>query len=129
MNLEVYDIETLSNLFTYIGYSVKEKKYYQYVIHKSRNDFKVLIEHLKRDKLVQIGYNNEKFDYPVIHHLLNHELDYITMDGDQLARRLYQKAQEVIDQDFSAIADRNKHIPQIDLLAIWHFDNVAKATR
>ena len=73
---EVYDIETLSNLFTYTGYSRQENKYYQFVIWRKQNDYEKLVQHLKRDKLIQIGFNNENFDYPVIHHILNHYEEY-----------------------------------------------------
>ena len=56
---EVYDIETLSNLFTYTGYCRQTKTYHQFVIHSSQNEYVNLINHLKRDKLIMIGYNNE----------------------------------------------------------------------
>lgn len=56
---EVYDIECLSNLFTYTGYCRQTKVYHQFVIHKLQNDYETLIQHLKRDKLIMIGYNNE----------------------------------------------------------------------
>ena len=32
MIIEVYDIETLSNLFTYTGFDAKKKEWYQFVI-------------------------------------------------------------------------------------------------
>ena len=130
MILEVYDLECLSNLFTYTGYSINDKRYYQFVIHYSRNNYKELINHLRRDpSLLMIGYNNEGYDYPMIHHLINHYDEYINLSGAELTRRLYQKSQDVINQEFSAIADYNKFIKQLDLFKIWHFDNKAKYTR
>ena len=54
----VYDIESLSNLFTYTGFIRKDKTYVQYVIHRTRNDYQELIDHLKTEGLIQIGYNN-----------------------------------------------------------------------
>jgi hypothetical protein len=32
-----------------------------------------------------------------------------------LTSKIYNKSQEVIDMEFSAIADKNKFIPQLDL--------------
>ena len=58
MILEVYDIECLRNLFTYTGYCPKEDKYYQFVICDWRNELNELYQHLTRDKLLQVGYNN-----------------------------------------------------------------------
>ena len=46
MILEVYDIETLSNLFTYTGFDATNKKWHQFVISKWRNDSKDLYNHL-----------------------------------------------------------------------------------
>lgn len=59
MTLEVYDLECLSNLFTYTGYVPKENKYYQFCICRWKNELNNLLEHLHRDKLIQVGYNNK----------------------------------------------------------------------
>jgi len=125
---EVYDIECLSNLFTYTGYCRQTKKYHQFVIHKTRNDYEALIEHLFRDKLIMIGYNNENYDYPIIHHLINHQDQYKNLQGKELAERIYKKSQDIIFSEFSSVGDWNKHIVQVDLFKIWHYDNLAKST-
>ena len=125
---EVYDIEVLSNLFTYTGYDRQEKKYYQFVIHSSRNDYEKLIEHLFRGKLIMVGYNNENYDYPIIHHMINHYEEYKYLNGRELAQKIYDKSQSIIEERFSSVADKNKHIVQIDLFKIWHYDNMAKLT-
>lgn len=127
--LEVYDLECLSNLFTYTGYNIKEKKYYQFVICKWRNDYLDLINHLKNDdmSLMQIGFNNESYDYPLEHHLIKHFNIYKDINGEELAQQLYKKSQDIINMEFSAIADKNKYIPQLDLYKIWHFNNKARA--
>lgn len=126
MDYEVYDIECLSNLFTYTGYDLNSKEYFQFVIHDSKNDYELLYNHLKGRKLVQIGFNNEGYDYPVIHHLLNHYDEYVTKSGHLLSQCIYQKSQEVIMMEFSEIADRNKFIQQIDLYKIHHLNNKAR---
>lgn len=126
MDYEVYDIECLSNLFTYTGYDLNSKEYFQFVIHDSKNDYELLYNHLKGRKLVQIGFNNEGYDYPVIHHLLNHYDEYVTKSGHLLSQRIYQKSQEIIMMEFSEIADRNKFIQQIDLYKIHHLNNKAR---
>ena len=125
---EVYDIECLSQTFTYVGYNRNEKKYYEFVIHESRNDYKKLINHLSRESLVMIGFRNDDYDYPIIHHMINHYNDYVDLSGEDLARKIYTKSQSVIDAEFSTVADKNKFIFQIDLFKIWHFDNYARST-
>ena len=125
---EIYDLEVLSNLFTYTGYCRQSKTYIQFVIHKSRNDLIKLVEHLSQKDLIMIGYNNENYDYPILHHILNHYEEYKLLDGQELAQRIYKKSQSVIESEFSTVADWNKKIKQIDLYKIWHYDNKAKAT-
>lgn len=125
---EVYDIETLSNLFTYTGFCRQNEQYYQFVIHSSRNDYEELMKHLFRDKLIMIGYNNDSFDYPIIHHLINHYEEYKHLTGFELSQKIYAKSQEIISEQFTTVADWNKHIKQVDLFKIWHFDNAAKLT-
>ena len=126
--IEVYDLECMSNLFTYTGYDRTEDKWYQFVIHKTRNDYLDLMKHLFRSPLLMVGYNNLGYDYPLLHHLINHYDEYKTMDGATLASRLYQKSQEIIDMEFSVIADKNTRIPQLDIYKVHHWDNAAKAT-
>ena len=128
MIIEVYDIETLSNLFTYTGFDAKQKEWYQFVICNWRNETELLYNHLFRDKICQVGFNNESFDYIVLHHFINHYDEYKTMSGQEIAQDLYNKSQDIINQEFSVIADKNKYIRQIDLFKIWHYNNKARAT-
>lgn len=125
---EVYDIECLSNLFTYTGFCRTTKTWHQFVIHSSRNDYFELIKHLQRKSLILIGYNNDSYDYPVLHHLLKHFDEYQYLNGWELSQRIYQKSQSIINEEFSVIADWNKLIFQIDLFKVWHFENKAKLT-
>lgn len=126
--VEVYDLESLSNLFTYTGYCRQEDKYYQFVIHKSLNQYAELMQHIRRGRLVMVGFNNLNYDYPLLHHLINHYDEYIHLTGSELAQKIYQKSQEIIDMEYSAIADKNTYIPQIDVFKVNHWDNPAKAT-
>ena len=73
-----------------------------------------------RKGFFQIGFNNNNFDYPILHHFLNHYHEYKYLSGDQIAFKLYQKAQELIhdENQFKEIADKNKFIFQIDLFQI-----------
>lgn len=132
MNFEIYDLETLSNLFTYTGYDCLNKQYYQYVICNWKNDIKNLINHLNNIKsnYYQVGFNNENFDYPIIHHLLLNAERYRHISGQEIAQDLYQKAQTIINSEskFKSILDREKFIKQIDLFKIAHYDNKARLT-
>ena len=125
---EVYDLESLSNLFTYTGYDVKNDKWYQYVICEWRNDTEKLYEHLTSRNMIMVGFNNEDYDYPLLHHFINHIEEYRLKSGQEVAQALYTKSQYLIENQFTAIADKNKYIRQLDLYRIWHYNNPARAT-
>jgi len=125
MILEVYDLESLSNLFTYTGYRSKTDTWYQYVICKWRNDAKLLYEHLTEEPFIQCGFNNLAYDYPLLHHFLRHwKGEYEYYDGQELAQALYAKSQYLIDELFTEV--KKPLIPQIDLYKIWHYNNKAR---
>ena len=127
---EVYDLESLSNLFTYTGYNVQENKWYQFVICDWRNDVEDLYNHLMTNpsKIIMVGFNNEAYDYPLLHHIINHYSEYKFCSGQELACKIYEKSQYLIDQQFTEIADKNKYIRQLDLYKIWHYNNKARST-
>ena len=123
----IYDIETLANLFTYTAKNRDTKEIVQFVIWKERNDYASFVDHLRKCKGM-VGYNNLAFDYPVIHHLLKGipEMQYWT--GDKITASVYKKAQSVIKAEFSTVKEEEVMIPQMDLFAIWHFNNKARIT-
>ena len=122
----VYDIETFYNLFTVTFYIRKKEEYKQFVIHDELNQYDELLEFLFSDHWIMIGFNNETFDYPVIHHMINHKNEYTQLNGLSLAGNIYKKAQSIISEEFTTVWDNNKHIPQIDLFKIFHLDNKAR---
>ena len=129
MNVEVYDIETLSNCFTYTGYNTKDNKWYQFVIHDSINQLGELYDHIKNDLIMMVGFNNEKFDYPVLHWILTNTTKLIRQSSDQIARDIYKEAQRIINStEYEVISDNKKFVPQTDLFLIWHYNNKARLT-
>ena len=127
MLLEIYDLECLSNLFTYTGYQPKTDKWFQYVICPWRNDAEELYKHLTQEKLCQVGFNNLAYDYPLLHHFLRHyPEEYRDLDGYMLSQKLYVKSQYLIDQLFTEV--KKPLIKQVDLYKIWHYNNKARLT-
>ena len=125
MIIEVYDLECLSNLFTYTGYRSKTNTWYQYVICPWRNDAKELYEHLTEEVFIQCGFNNLAYDYPLLHHFLRHwEKDYEYSDGLKLSQALYAKSQYLVEEMFTEV--KRPLIRQIDLYKIWHYNNKAR---
>ena len=117
----VYDIESLSNLFTVTFYEIKNKKYKSFVIHESQNDLKELVAYLK---LVtgMIGYNNLDYDYRVIHPLITKP--NFTLTGEEAAKEIYKRSTALVEEK---VKERPiPVIPQRDLFRIWHFNSKTK---
>jgi len=123
----IYDIETLKNCFTYTAINRNTKEVIKFVIWGKINNLPELLLHLSECK-GQIGFNNINFDYPVIHYIIKERDKLINYTADKIAKLIYKKAQSVIEQEYSAVKDKEVLIPQLDLFRIWHFDNKARMT-
>lgn len=123
----VYDIETYPNIFTLACQRIPDNAKWIFEISERRNDLVEMIAFLHSIAASNgrmVGYNNNGFDYPVIHLAL-------TVPGVSYSD-LYNKAMAIIHSardDWSHVVWANDQIiPQIDLYKIHHFDNVARAT-
>ncbi len=124
----VYDIETLSNCFTYTAINRETEEIKKYVIWNNINQLNSLLNHLWFECKGMIGFNNLDFDYPVLHYILKKHSDWETKTGSEISKLIYDKAQEVIFQKWSGIKNKLIRIPQLDLFKIWHYDNKARMT-
>lgn len=130
---EIYDIEVLSNFFSYTGLDPNNQKISQFVIHKSRNDLVPFISHLKKLKGM-IGYNNCGYDYQVIQWILNEYRihGFEDLNGEEISDLIYQRSQKVIQKSnntiFNDIPEWNFDVPQMDLYLLWGFNQQAKRT-
>lgn len=126
-NIVIYDIETLSNCFTYTAVNVDTGELYQYVIWNGINQFHELMKHLSSLR-GQIGFNNINFDYPVLHSMILNREFLRAHDAEFIARWIYKTAQRTITTQFPQVRDNDVFIHQLDLFKIWHYDNVARMT-
>jgi len=81
--------------------------------------------YLKFIKARMVGFNNLGYDYPMLHY-------FISMQGNVTYMMMYAKSQSLIATDWgnnkNVIWEKNRHIIQIDLLKIHHFDNANKSS-
>jgi hypothetical protein len=124
----IYDIETYPNCFTFYAIHATTKKEWLFEISEFKNetqDLCLFMEILKKLNCRLVGYNNINFDYPVIHYI------YINRNIVRV-KDIYEKAMSIInnyDDKFRHIIWGNKRlVDQLDLFAIHHFDNTARAT-
>ncbi len=122
----VYDVETFPNCFTLCAASLDDDRCYTWEISDYRDDRVSLLQWfdaLAEQKVWMIGFNNEGFDYPVIHHLF--------CNRQATAAELYEIAMSIIkggDRFAHTIWPRDRFAPQVDLMKVHHFDNRAKST-
>lgn len=123
----VYDIETLSNFFSYTDIDENDN-INVFVVCGWRNDIVELFGHLNK-KLIQIGYNNLAFDSIVLAYMIENKSQFIKKTGDQAAKSIYAFVQSLIrDRDTARNHDLRPQHKQIDLFKINHFDNKARST-
>jgi hypothetical protein len=130
----VYDIETLKSCFTYSAINIDTEEIVQYVIHKDRNDFVELMNHLNGCE-GQIGFNNLNFDYPIIHYMMKNMFIFPSKyNSIEIIDLIYKETQSIIDVQnkpeftFVAIKQSEVFIHQLDLFKIWHYNNKARST-
>jgi hypothetical protein len=125
-NNYVFDIETISNFFSYTAINTKTDEVAVFVIWKERNDLQAMLNHFDNEVKGLIGFNSISFDYPVIHEIIKTKRSLLKMDGEKAARKIYQIAQETINKEWTQVY--KPLMPQLDLFKVHHFDNKAKMT-
>lgn len=116
----IYDLETYVNMFLATFKVHGEDTWLEFEISDRKNDIKELREFLST-KPPSIGFNNLNFDYPVLHNTI------LKNNKQWTAQEIFSEVQIIINTKYSAIADWNTKIPQLDLYKIWHYDNKNKS--
>lgn len=125
----IYDIETYPNCFTACFMNAGDPgSYWQFEISTRRNDVVEMLAFLwalAHNKHRMVGFNNEGFDYPVIHLIMQ-------LDKRVTVNDIYNKAMNIIrnqdDRFTNIIWENDRFVEQVDLFKIHHFDNFAKST-
>ena len=134
----VFDIETFPNTFTFAAVYANGKGMRAFEISDRKNEVGELLEFFRKVKSAGhrlVGFNNNNFDYPVVHHILQKARKIHGADKKLkvTAKELYDVAMKIInsnkDEKFgSTIKEKDVVIPQVDLFKIHHFDNRARST-
>lgn len=120
----IYDIETYPNIFTALFIHAATGLEMMFEISDRRDDRQALVEfmlNLGHSGARGVGYNNQGFDYPVLHWVANNYCN---------VTQIYDKSQSIIKSDgkFGTVVwDNEQLFPQLDLYKIHHFDNRAKS--
>lgn len=126
----IYDIECVPNFFSIRITRWEDKAKWCFEISDWVNQGKslvALLRQIQHSNGRMVGFNNEFYDYPMVHMVMEY-------NGVINNAVLYNKSQAIIKSGNSDNAyehhiwPNNRHIPQVDLRKIHHFDNKAKLT-
>jgi len=134
----IYDEETYPNVFTFCAVYANGKGLRVFEISDRKNEVNELLDFLRNVKSSGhrlVGFNNEGFDYPVLHYILE-KARAVFGTGKKVsisAKEIYDVAMSLInsqkDEKFgNKIKESDVIIPQVDLYKIHHFDNKARST-
>ena len=128
MDVLIYDIETLKEMFLVGIYIPHENTYHEFEVSKSKYELEQFVEFTEKYKdFYWVGYNNLRFDSQVVEWILRKCQDWGEKSNLKVAAMIAQKAQDVIhDANYDVFAEYREEdlsLKQIDLFKIHHFDN------
>lgn len=138
--LVVCDLEVIKNLFLYCDLNLipfgegKDRVHHNgdkhsFMISPFENQLPEFIKYLESG-LVRgmIGYNILRYDYPLIHHIMENKRRLLEMTAEQFCEEMYLMSQTTISTEFPEVRENKRKFVVVDPFRIWHFDNKAKAT-
>lgn len=107
-----------------------------FMIHKDKDDFEALVQHLGylvQNRIEMIGFNNLNFDSQVIQYIMDNTRYMRKMTSEEKIKYIYDYSQDIIDRrnrnEWLDYKEKDLTIKQIDLFKIHHLDNKAKTAR
>lgn len=129
MNWFVYDLESYPNIWTCCIADVATRKLKVFEVSSRKDQREEMFEYLRnirRQKGVMVGFNNNSYDYPLLHQFLKNK--------EMTPSELFEYGNKIIKSSYGdnrwqyQVKDKDVMIQQLDLFKLNHFDNKAKAT-
>ena len=128
MNVLIYDIETMQELFLIGIYNPETDVYTEFEVSKNANQLDGFMRFTEQHPdYYWVGYNNLRFDSQVIEWIIRNYEQWHELSALELAAKIAQKAADVIhDSDYDVFPEFREEwltLKQIDLFRINHYDN------
>jgi hypothetical protein len=128
MNILIYDIETMQELFLIGIYNPDTKTYYEFEVSKDKNQLDGYMRFIEQHpEYYWVGYNNLRFDSQVIEWILRNYEDWHELTALETAAKIAQKAADIIhDANYDVFPEYREEwltLKQIDLFRVNHYDN------
>jgi len=128
MNVLIYDIETLKELFLIVIYNPESDVTYEFQVSRWTNQLDGFIRFTEQhDEHYWVGYNNLRFDSQVVEHILRNYDNWHELSGLEICAKIAQKAADTIhDANYDVFPEYREEwlsLKQLDLFKINHYDN------
>jgi hypothetical protein len=128
MNILIYDIETMQELFLIGIYNPESKTYTEFEVSKDKNQLDGYMRFIEQHpEYYWVGYNNLRFDSQVIEWILRNYNDWHELAALEISAKIAQKAADIIhDANYDVFPEYREEwltLKQIDLFRINHYDN------
>ncbi len=129
----VIDFETISNCTILCAENYKSNDKRTFIIHELENNFDVMVNFLEYNAQMgnrHISFNGLGFDAQIETWILHHKLELKGMSGEDIARNIYRKAQDIIDRssrrEWQEYPEWKLLIKQVDVFAVNNWLNPGK---
>jgi hypothetical protein len=128
MNVLIYDIETLKELFLIVIYNPESDVTYEFQVSRWTNQLDGFIRFTEQhDEHYWVGYNNLRFDSQVVEHIIRNYENWHELGGLEICAMIAQKAADTIhDANYDVFPEYREEwlsLKQLDLFKINHYDN------
>jgi hypothetical protein len=128
MNILIYDIETMQELFLVSVYNPETDQMFDFQVSRNKNQLDGFIRFTeKHADYYWVGYNNMRFDSQVVEWIIRNYDQWHEKSALEITSMIAQKAADVIhDANFNVFAEYREEwltLKQIDLFKINHYDN------
>lgn len=128
MNVLIYDIETLKELFLVVIYNPQTDITYEFAVSKWNNQLDPFIRFTEQhEDYYWVGYNNLRFDSQVVEYIIRNYEDWQTLSGLEICAKIALKASDTIhDANYDVFPEYREEalsLKQIDLFRVNHYDN------
>jgi hypothetical protein len=128
MNILIYDIETMQELFLIGIYNPESKTYTEFEVSKDKNQLDGYMRFIEQhSEYYWVGYNNLRFDSQVIEWILRNYDNWHELTALETAAKIAQKAADIIhDANYDVFPEYREEwltLKQIDVFRVNHYDN------
>ena len=128
MDVLIYDIETMQELFLVGVYNPNTDMYFEFEVSRGCNQLDAFIKFTETYKdYYWVGYNNIRFDSQVLEWIFRNNENWVECGALEITAKIAQKAADVIhDANFDVFPEYKEEwlsLKQIDLFKLNHYDN------